>query len=65
MRVPQDERFRQEREKFALRFNCEDCCHFVEASAKCLHGYPTDGHRAARYDDPTAELLFCKDFTLL
>lgn len=65
MKLPQDERFRRERARFALRFTCEDCCHFDEPKERCTHGYPTEGHRAAWYEDPAAELLFCKDFTLV
>lgn len=65
MKLPQDERFRRERARFNLRFTCEDCCHFDPSAQRCCHGYPTHGHRAARYDDPAAELLFCKDFTLM
>jgi hypothetical protein len=64
MKLPQDERFRQERARFNLRFTCEDCAHFDPERGRCTHGYPTGGHRLARYDDPSAALLFCKDFTL-
>lgn len=28
----------------------------------CAHGYPTDEHREARYDDPEALLVFCKEW---
>lgn len=71
MRIPQDARFRREREAFGLKFTCEDCSHFdprprAERGGRsaCCHGYPTDGHREARYADPDADLLFCKDFDL-
>ena len=30
----------------------------------CAHGFPTHRHRKSRYDDPTAALLFCKNFEL-
>ncbi len=64
MRIPQDERFRRERERFQLRFTCEDCALFVPSKQACLHGYPSEQHRAARYEDPSADLLYCKDFEL-
>ncbi len=64
MRIPQDEQFRRERERFALRFTCEDCALFDPARERCLHGYPSEHHRAARYEDPEADLLYCKDFDL-
>ena len=64
MRIPQDERFRQEWERFALRFCCEDCALFDPERQRCVHSYPVWQHRRARYRDPEADLLFCKDFEL-
>ena len=64
MIIPQDALFRRERERFALRFTCEDCALFDARDASCAHGYPTEPHRAARYDDPDAPVIFCKDFDL-
>lgn len=63
MEVVQDERFRQERERFSLRWNCEDCA-LYDPEGACAHGFPTQRHRRSRYDDPEAPLLFCKDFEL-
>ena len=65
MIIEQDERFRQERARFRLRFNCEDCALFDPNTERCAHGYPVENHRAARYEDPEARLLFCKDFELI
>ncbi|MFW6067907.1 MAG: hypothetical protein ACOC97_06190 [Myxococcota bacterium] len=65
MIIPQDARFRREWEAYRLRFNCEDCSLFDPDRGACAHGYPTAGHRASRYDDPAADLLFCKDFDLV
>jgi hypothetical protein len=59
----QDERFREQRERFRLKWNCEDCVLF-DLELGCAHGYPTHRHRESRYEDPTAALLFCKDFKL-
>ena len=64
MRIPQDERFRREREQFRLCFCCEDCALFDPSAERCVHGYPCWQHREARYRDPEADLLFCKDFEL-
>ena len=63
MKVEQDERFREQRERFRLKWNCEDCVLF-DPDAGCAHGFPTHRHRKSRYDDPRAALLFCKDFEL-
>jgi hypothetical protein len=64
VKIEQDARFREEREKFALKFNCEDCALFDEQRETCAHGYPTDEHRKARYDDPRVLVVFCKHFEL-
>ena len=63
MKVEQDARFREQRERFHLKWNCEDCVLF-DSDAGCAHGFPTHRHRASRYEDPNADLLFCKDFEL-
>ncbi|MFK8002935.1 MAG: hypothetical protein AB8H86_25425 [Polyangiales bacterium] len=63
MIIPQDELFRREAAKFGLRWNCEDCSRFNN-EARCAHGFPTEKHRRARYEDPDASLYFCKEFDL-
>jgi hypothetical protein len=63
MKVEQDARFRAERVRFRLKWTCEDCALF-DPRAGCAHGFPTHRHRSSRYEDPTADLLFCKDFEL-
>ncbi|MEQ9082001.1 MAG: hypothetical protein RLP09_49505 [Sandaracinaceae bacterium] len=62
MRIPQDERFRLERARHALRFCCESCAMWDPGEELCAHRYPTAEHRLARYDDPTVEIVFCKDY---
>lgn len=62
MRIAQDAQFRVERARFALRFECEHCAMFDPREAGCAHGYPTTEHREARYDDPDALLVFCKEW---
>lgn len=64
MKILQDEAFRAERERFALRFTCEDCALWDPATDRCAHGFPTHEHRATRYDDPHASVVFCKEFEL-
>lgn len=64
MRVEQDERFREERARYQLRFNCEDCV-LHDPVRGCAHGYPTIRHHAATYDDPQAPVVLCKDFDLI
>lgn len=60
------ERFVDERQRYALRFTCEHCSHFQAERERCTHGYPTEVHRAGRYEEAAAdtELVFCKDFDL-
>lgn len=62
MKIAQDGRFREERERYALRFCCETCAGFEVERAGCAYGYPTDEHRLARYQDPQVLLIFCKDY---
>lgn len=64
MHIPQDALFREQRERYRLRFTCEDCAQFDEARETCAHGYPTEQHREARYRDEHAVLVFCKHFEL-
>lgn len=59
MRLPRDERFREESERFDLRYECEDCALF-DTVRGCAHGYPTERH--LRSQRATSDLLFCKDF---
>jgi hypothetical protein len=64
LKLEQDERFRSQRERLALRFTCEDCALFDPDHERCSHGFPTTEHRLAFYEDPLAPLVFCKDFEL-
>jgi hypothetical protein len=64
MEIERDERFSAERERFRLKWNCEDCALFDPQSG-CAHGFPTHRHLSSRYDDSSAYLLFCKDFELV
>jgi len=64
MRIPQDERFREERVKYRLRFCCEHCGLYDEEGNRCIHGFPTVEHRELRYLDPEARLVYCKEFDL-
>lgn len=59
--------FARQRERFALRFCCEDCAHFMPALSRCAHFWPTADHRQEHYRelaDPQ-EVVFCKEFELL
>ena len=64
MRVVQDARFRLETAEARLRWHCESCAMF-DGSERCVHGFPTENHREARYRDPDADVLFCKEFELV
>jgi hypothetical protein len=52
---------RDEAERFALRFACDDCAHHDDTRARCVHGYPPGPRR----DALDGELvIFCKEFEL-
>jgi hypothetical protein len=63
MRLPVDAQFLHEVERFALRFTCESCVHFVTdvgADPVCGNGWPTDEHVAVPV--PGERVVFCKEF---
>jgi len=61
VQLPRTAEFDEERERFSLRFSCEDCGHFDRAGERCRHEWPNERHRAAF----TGELIdFCKEFEL-
>jgi hypothetical protein len=64
LKLPQYEGFRHERERYALRFTCEDCALFDPDHGTCSHGFPTEEHRHAYYEQPGVPIVFCKDFEL-
>lgn len=58
-----DEQLRREAEQFRLKFGCESCVHWQDASESCANGYPNEAHRhisLTRVDT----LAFCKEFEL-
>ena len=58
--------FDAQRRAYAFRFACEHCAHFDERDGACLHGFPNELHRLARYEGSPrpAVIVFCKDFDL-
>lgn len=65
MRAPQDDRFRTQQSLLVLRFTCDHCAMFDPERQRCVHGYPTDEHRLARYEaDREAPVVFCKEWDL-
>ncbi len=62
MRQERDARFEDERARFGLRFECEDCALFEARDASCAHGFPTEPHRRPAAPARGALLVFCKDF---
>jgi hypothetical protein len=64
MRLPVGPEFREEWDRFAFRFCCEDCAHLAP-DGTCAHGWPQDEHRLTFYrTDSCRELVFCKEFEL-
>lgn len=64
MKIPQDERFREQRRRYRLQFTCERCALFDDQTEKCAHGYPTSEHRDAHYENENAPLVFCKHYEM-
>ena len=64
MKIPAQPCFREQRARFALRFTCEHCALWDEQRDLCAHGFPTAEHRDRHYEQPDAEIVFCKDFEL-
>ncbi len=64
MRLVRSPEFDEERERFALRFCCEDCGHFNRTDERCRHDWPNDTHRAAFYERRGDDIDFCKEFDL-
>lgn len=63
MRHTADERFLTEARVYQLRFTCEHCVHFVEATRGCGEGFPNADH----LEKPLvvgSEMVFCKSFEL-
>ena len=65
MKIPQTQTFRDQRARYALRFTCEHCALYDPDGDQCAHGFPTTEHRDRYYENPTALIVFCKDFDLL
>jgi len=58
--------FREQWQRYDLRFCCEDCVHLDRATDQCAHDWPQKEHRLAYYEDEACEeLVFCKEFELL
>lgn len=63
MKTPVDARLREEAERFALRFRCDDCVHFRPDA--CAHGYPIEAHRGSSEGPIEGPfVVFCKEFEL-
>lgn len=66
MRTYVDDRYRDERERFALRCCCDDCQHWDGGRDLCELSFPTEPHRRERHQRDVAAgyILFCKHFEL-
>jgi hypothetical protein len=66
MRLEMSPEFQRQRRRFDLRFCCEDCTFLDREHDRCVHGWPAEDHRLARYEGlERGELVFCKEFELL
>lgn len=64
MKLRRDAQFETERQRYGLRFECEDCVYFNPTEQVCVHEYPTLEHRAQTDQDGRRLLVFCKEFEL-
>jgi len=64
MRLPWTAEFEAERERYALRFCCEDCANFVAERERCRHEWPNELHRRWEREGMPPILDFCKEFEL-
>ena len=62
MHTARDERFDDEAARFRLAFTCDECGHFDAARGACAHEWPDALHRLARYQRPSDDVVFCKEF---
>lgn len=53
--------FAEEARTYNLQFTCETCAFYNDENESCSHGYPTEEHRALRYADECASVVFCKE----
>lgn len=58
-----DRRFREEAERFALRFGCECCFAWNTETLRCSHEYPNEQHRGVDLQHAD-QVVFCKEFEL-
>ena len=64
MRLFVDDRYLQDRARFALRATCDHCAHFDPDAERCSLDYPTAPHREALHQGlrDGDVLMFCKTF---
>jgi len=58
--------FREEQQRFDLRYRCGDCIHLLRPGVTCGLGYPNEelASGEVRALDEGGRFLFCKDFEL-
>jgi hypothetical protein len=61
MRTNVDDQLREEAQRFAFRFSCEDCAHFDASASHCSLAYPPAPRRDALR---LTHLELCKEFDL-
>lgn len=58
-----DNQLRREARTYGLSFTCEQCIHYDEEGARCVHGYPVEPHSKIELSSVT-EVSFCKEYEL-
>jgi len=64
VQLPWTSDFDEERDRYALRFACEDCAHFEARTGCCRHEWPNESHRQEAARLALRVLDFCKEFEL-
>jgi hypothetical protein len=64
VRLPWTRDFDDERERFSLRYSCEDCGNWNPADERCRHEWPNERHRLEKLQPDREWVDFCKEFEL-
>ncbi len=64
VRIARDPEFDAEARRYGLRHCCEDCGYFDARTGECCHYWPNAEHRQGYYEQPSSDVVFCKEFEL-
>jgi hypothetical protein len=64
VRIARDPEFDAEARRLDFRHCCEDCGYYDAATGGCCHYWPNAEHRREYYQQPSTDVVFCKEFEL-